>query len=123
MPDKYQQWITNEINRLLRDLDHNGDNTQQSVWRRENDIRSELEKSKVELTDIMAKLENIENKYEYLKQQALLAEEKEMQALYDLEKTATSIMNKPHEESDESSVEDPVLNKIPTKGTHHLLWL
>lgn len=124
LPDKYQQWITNEINRILRDLEnqHNDDNAQQSVWRRENDIRSELEKSKVELSDIVTKLVDIEKKYDYLKQQAALAEEKEMQALYDLEKAAIHIMNKYEtsstvlsDEGDNSSVED-VLNKIPTKG-------
>lgn len=108
LPDKYQQWITNEINRILRDLGNDEDNAQQSVWRRENDIRTELEKSKVELTDIMTKLVDIEKKYEYMKQQAILAEEKEMQALYELEKAANHILL-----SDE---EEPVINKIPTKG-------
>jgi WNK lysine deficient protein kinase len=100
--------------------DHNNeDNTQQSVWRRENDIRSELEKSKLDLTDVMSKLADVEKKYEYFKQQVTAAEDKEMQVLHDLEKAAIQIMNKEEtvlsdEGESTSSIEELV--KIPTKG-------
>ncbi|GAA5802242.1 putative serine/threonine-specific protein kinase pkpA Phycomyces blakesleeanus [Helicostylum pulchrum] len=58
LPERYQHHITKEINRILRDIEKpnnksndndQDDNSKESVWRRENDIRSELEKTKEEL--------------------------------------------------------------------------
>ncbi|KAL0136223.1 Ser/Thr protein kinase [Mucor lusitanicus] len=55
---RYQHHITKEINRILRDIEKpsnsGGDNDQddqskESVWRRESDIRSELERTREEL--------------------------------------------------------------------------
>ncbi|KAI9483984.1 MAG: kinase-like domain-containing protein [Benjaminiella poitrasii] len=106
LPERYQQWITNEINRILRDLEkeeseqdddddeyrkNNGTTaSNQSVWRRENDIRTELEKSKQELTSLLDKLRDSEKRCDYLKQQMFIAEEKEKQALKELLDRATT---------------------------------
>ncbi|CAO0802029.1 unnamed protein product [Mucor circinelloides] len=58
LPERYQHHITKEINRILRDIEKpsnsGGDNDQddqskESVWRRESDIRSELERTREEL--------------------------------------------------------------------------
>lgn len=116
LPERYQQWITNEINRILRDIEKeeesdnekfkNQDSTQQAVWRRENDIRSELEKSKLELAALVDKVVEQEKKCEYLKQQAVIAEEKERQALLDLEKAAVSIAAKLQANSEDSVFSD-----------------
>ncbi|KAG2206866.1 hypothetical protein INT47_007623 [Mucor saturninus] len=132
LPERYQQWITGEINRILRDIEKeaesdlekfkNGDN-QQAVWRRENDIRSELEKSKLELAKIMETVVEYENKCEYLKGIAVLAEEKESQALLELERTAAKIYNEDMMmvlSDEETSLEDPQhvvlhLNKVVSK--------
>lgn len=142
LPERYQQWITNEINRILRDIEKEGesdneklrnqDNTQQAVWRRENDIRSELEKSKLELAALVDRAVDQEKKCEYLKQQAAIAEEKEKQALLELEKAAASIAARlqPHssedsvfsDESESSCCEDHPsqavlhMNKVAQKG-------
>ncbi|KAI8369296.1 kinase-like domain-containing protein [Radiomyces spectabilis] len=80
LPDRYQQLITNEINRILRDINKqhssNKREDERIVWRRENDIRSELEKAKYELD--MARLRTIEaeKKCDALEQRTLLAEER-----------------------------------------------
>lgn len=88
LPERYQQWITSEIHRIIRDIEKEDskENTQQAVWRRENDIRSELEKSKLELSNVVQKVVDFESKCEQLMKLALLAEEKELQALAELEK-------------------------------------
>ncbi|KAK4517447.1 uncharacterized protein ATC70_000783 [Mucor velutinosus] len=114
LPERYQQWITNEINRILRDIEkeeepdteklRNQDNTQQAVWRRENDICSELEKSKLELAALMDRVVDQEKKCEYLKQQAVIAEEKEKQALLELEKAAACIAARLQSHSSEDSI-------------------
>jgi ribosomal protein L17 len=149
LPERYQQWITGEINRILRDVEkeesstaasRNQDNTQQAVWRRENDIRSELEKSKLELANLVDKVVETEKKCDYLKHQAVIAEEKENQALLELEKTVSKIYNNSNNSSgaedmmmvlsdeETSSTDDPQnpvlhLNKVATKGMHILLRL
>ncbi|KAI8094575.1 kinase-like domain-containing protein [Thamnidium elegans] len=91
LPERYQQWITSEIHRILRDIEKQDteksqENTQQAVWRRENDIRSELEKSKLELANLVERVIEFENKCDQLKQHAIVTEEKELQALNELEK-------------------------------------
>lgn len=142
LPERYQQWITSEINRILRDIEkeeesdsekqRNQDSTQQAVWRRENDIRSELEKSKLELASLVDKVIDQEKKCEYLKQQAIIAEEKEKQALIELEKAAASVAARLQahnsedsvfsDESESSCCEDHHsqdilhMNKVATKG-------
>lgn len=136
LPERYQQWITGEINRILRDIEKeeesdlekfkNQDNTQQAVWRRENDIRSELEKSKLELASLVDKVVEFEKKCDYLKQHAILAEEKETQALLELERAAIKAYNNEDmmmvlSDEETSSTEDPQnvvlhLNKVVSKG-------
>ncbi|OBZ83729.1 Serine/threonine-protein kinase pkpA [Choanephora cucurbitarum] len=122
LPDRYQQWITNEINRILRDLDKSESdvekyNSQQSVWRRENDIRSELEKSKLELTSLIDKAAEIEKKCELLKQKAIMAEEREKQVLLELEKAVAHKIQNPEETlSDEGDIIlSSELHKLSTK--------
>lgn len=121
MPERYQQWITSEIHRILRDIEKQDtqENTQ-AVWRRENDIRSELEKSKVELASLVERVIEFENKCDQLKQHAIVTEEKELQALNELEKAIKVYYYQQNEDtimvlSDE---EDAVLhlNKVVSKG-------
>ncbi|KAI8376940.1 kinase-like domain-containing protein [Blakeslea trispora] len=122
LPERYQQWITNEINRILRDLEKSESdvekyNSQQSVWRRENDIRSELEKSKLELASLLDKAAEIEKKCELLKQKAVIAEEKEKQIILELEKTiALKLQNTEETLSDEGDmILSSELPKLTTK--------
>ncbi|GAA5805775.1 kinase-like domain-containing protein [Helicostylum pulchrum] len=120
LPERYQQWITSEIHRILRDIEKQDtqENTQ-AVWRRENDIRSELEKSKVELANLVERVIEFENKCDQLKQHAIVTEEKELQALNELEKAIKVYYYQQNEDtimvlSDE---EDAVLhlNKVLSK--------
>jgi WNK lysine deficient protein kinase len=127
LPERYQQWITAEINRILRDLEKvegtdsqkHGDSTQQAVWRRENDIRSELEKSKSDLCILLDKALETEKRCEYLKQQAIITEEKEKQALMELEKTiAAKIQNI----EDPSLLTDEYDDRLSAEDTQHDLF-
>jgi hypothetical protein len=141
LPERYQQWITAEINRILRDLEKvegtdsqkHGDSTQQAVWRRENDIRSELEKSKTDLSTLLEKALETEKRCEYLKQQAIIAEEKEKQALMELEKTIAAKLQRVEDSSalsdeydERLSTEDAQhdlfqINKVPSKGNKTII--
>ncbi|KAI7904326.1 kinase-like domain-containing protein [Cokeromyces recurvatus] len=134
LPERYQQWITNEINRILRDLKKEEDekeikdeynkkinnNTQQSVWRRENDIRTELEKSKQELTRLVDKLIEAEKRCEYLKQQALIAEEKEKKALKELVER-TTIVTKLYQQKENNEFTMQDLIDVYSSGEEEVL--
>lgn len=105
------------------DLEKFKNQDNQAVWRRENDIRSELEKSKLELATIMETVVEYEKKCEYLKQHAILAEEKETQAFLELERAAAKVYNEDMMmvlSDEETSSEDPNvvlhLNKVVSKG-------
>ncbi|KAI9310786.1 kinase-like domain-containing protein [Dichotomocladium elegans] len=49
LPKRYQQHITKEISRILRELDKESEHVNRSIWRRESDGTSELERVKAEL--------------------------------------------------------------------------
>ncbi|KAI8992017.1 kinase-like domain-containing protein [Mycotypha africana] len=90
LPERYQQLITGDINRLLRDLnkqqlsaqsDDDDSNkllleNERLVWRRENDIRSELERAKSELKATMTKIMDMESKCDNYSQRIQFAEQK-----------------------------------------------
>ncbi|KAI9306926.1 kinase-like domain-containing protein [Cunninghamella echinulata] len=79
LPVRYQYHITKEINRILRDMEkpsesENAEQAQQSVWRRENDIRSELERTKKELEAANGRILEVEYKYEDYESRIRMAE-------------------------------------------------
>ncbi|KAG1473205.1 hypothetical protein G6F56_001089 [Rhizopus delemar] len=81
LPERYQQLITGDINRLLRDLTKQQTaadkvEDERTVWRRENDIRSELERAKHELRAARDKILDAEKKCDNLEQRTQLAEER-----------------------------------------------
>ncbi|KAI7892314.1 kinase-like domain-containing protein [Mucor mucedo] len=82
LPEKYQQLITGDINRLLRDLNKQQNSAadkiedDRMVWRRENDIRSELERAKKDLMAARDKILDVEKKCDSFEQRTQLAEER-----------------------------------------------
>ncbi|KAI8577547.1 hypothetical protein K450DRAFT_177613 [Umbelopsis ramanniana AG] len=80
LPDRYQQLITNEINRILRDMNKEpGDENKEEdrmVWRRENDIRSELERARQELVMATDRAHEAEKLCMTFEQRVQLAEER-----------------------------------------------
>ncbi|KAG1049881.1 hypothetical protein G6F43_007820 [Rhizopus delemar] len=86
LPERYQQHITKEINRILRDIDKPSESEQaeqvrRSVWRRESDIRNELERTRAELNQANERVLEIEQKYETYESRVLAAENKYREAL------------------------------------------
>ncbi|ORZ19384.1 kinase-like domain-containing protein [Absidia repens] len=81
LPERYQYHITKEINRILRDIDKPSESEQaeqarQSVWRRESDIRSELERTRQELDLATDRIVDVEHKCEDYESRARVAEAK-----------------------------------------------
>ncbi|KAG0163720.1 hypothetical protein DFQ28_011316 [Apophysomyces sp. BC1034] len=79
LPERYQHHITKEINRILRDIDKPSEDEQaeqvrRSVWRRESDIRSELDKTRIELKRATDRVMEIEAKCEGFENRARSAE-------------------------------------------------
>ncbi|KAI8642628.1 hypothetical protein BD408DRAFT_416248, partial [Parasitella parasitica] len=83
LPERYQHHITKEINRILRDIEkpRNGggeneqdDQSRESVWRRESDIRSELERTREELERAAEHVLEVENKCDGYENRARVAE-------------------------------------------------
>ncbi|KAI8976740.1 kinase-like domain-containing protein [Pilobolus umbonatus] len=120
LPEKYQQWITGEINRLLSDLEDEDESNEmncrdnsQGVWRRENDVRTELEKSRLHLEEVMLLVTEGEKRCKYLMQQALLAEEKEQKIAQEVAERVKelSLVESNHLSviSDCDSSDDPVI--------------
>jgi WNK lysine deficient protein kinase len=92
LPERYQQLITGDINRLLRDLNkqQQSDSEKQQVddrlvWRRENDIRSELERAKSDLSNTRDKIMEAEKKCDALEQRTQIAEERYKETVAALE--------------------------------------
>jgi WNK lysine deficient protein kinase len=92
LPERYQQLITGDINRLLRDINkqQQSDSEKQQVddrlvWRRENDIRSELERAKSDLSDTRDKIMEAEKKCDALEQRTQIAEERYKETVAALE--------------------------------------
>ncbi|KAI9473498.1 MAG: kinase-like domain-containing protein [Benjaminiella poitrasii] len=100
LPERYQQLITGDINRLLRDLNKQQQNADddkmveddQMIWRRENDIRSELERAKKELMAARNKILDMEKKCENIEQRAQIAEERYKDTLVAVENFKLSVV-------------------------------
>lgn len=81
LPERYQYHITKEINRILRDIEkpsesEQAEQTRQSVWRRESDIRSELERTRKELDLATERIMDVEHKCNDYESRARMAEVK-----------------------------------------------
>ncbi|KAI8890013.1 kinase-like protein [Backusella circina FSU 941] len=79
LPERYQHHITKEINRILRDIEkptesEQADQVHRSVWRRESDIRTELDKTREELNQATELALEIEQKCDTLESRARTAE-------------------------------------------------
>jgi WNK lysine deficient protein kinase len=110
LPERYQQHITKEINRILRDIDKPSESEQaeqvrRSVWRRESDIRNELERTRAELNQANERVLEIEQKYDTYESRVLAAENKYREALRTLKEleelklpAMTEVDNKPPSE-------------------------
>ncbi|KAF7721665.1 hypothetical protein EC973_004315 [Apophysomyces ossiformis] len=86
LPERYQHHITKEINRILRDIDKPSEDEQaeqvrRSVWRRESDIRSELDKTRMELRRATELVKEIEAKCEDYESRARTAESRYRDAI------------------------------------------
>ncbi|KAI8374643.1 kinase-like domain-containing protein [Radiomyces spectabilis] len=94
LPERYQQWITDEINRILRDICKNGEDDKLSiqdthaVWRREKDIRTELANAKEELARMTERMAESEKRRETLEQQMIQAEERYCQVTQEIDRLA-----------------------------------
>ncbi|KAL0094715.1 putative serine/threonine-specific protein kinase pkpA Phycomyces blakesleeanus [Phycomyces blakesleeanus] len=89
LPDRYQHHITKEINRILRDIEKPSESEQaeqvrQSVWRRESDIRSELDKIRLELEATTKHARELETKCEMYENRARSVEVQYREALKQL---------------------------------------
>ncbi|KAI9282267.1 kinase-like domain-containing protein [Sporodiniella umbellata] len=85
LPERYQQHITKEINRILRDIDKPSESEQaeqvrRSVWRRESDIRSELDRTRQELAQANDKVSEVEQRCDTFESLARVAENKYREA-------------------------------------------
>ncbi|ORZ14207.1 kinase-like domain-containing protein [Absidia repens] len=81
LPERYQYHITKEINRILRDIEKPTESEQeelvrQSVWRRESDIRSELERTREELELATQRIKDVEHQCDDYESRARMAEAK-----------------------------------------------
>ncbi|KAI9487553.1 MAG: putative serine/threonine-specific protein kinase pkpA Phycomyces blakesleeanus [Benjaminiella poitrasii] len=90
LPERYQHHITKEINRILRDMekpinngndnDHN-DQTKESIWRRESDIRSELQRTRKELERAAEHALEVESRCDGFENRARTAESRYREAM------------------------------------------
>ncbi|CEP18945.1 hypothetical protein [Parasitella parasitica] len=108
LPERYQQLITGDINRLLRDLTKQQNTAAEKieddrmVWRRENDIRSELERAKNDLIATKEKIVDIEKKCSSFEQRAQIAEERYKDTIIALEQVKISTFGEPELEAENS---------------------
>jgi WNK lysine deficient protein kinase len=124
LPERYQQLITGDINRLLRDLEKQQNSAAEKieddrmVWRRENDIRSELERAKKELVAARDKILDVEKKCESFEQRTQLAEERYKDTITALEqaKLSSSFHQYETELIDTTLVASPVTEEPTTVG-------
>ncbi|KAI8047224.1 kinase-like domain-containing protein [Gilbertella persicaria] len=94
LPERYQHHITKEINRILRDMEKptitsneeadKEDQTKESIWRRESDIRTELEKTRQELEKAAEHVLEMESKCEGYESRAVTAELRYQSAIQSL---------------------------------------
>jgi WNK lysine deficient protein kinase len=86
LPERYQQHITKEINRILRDIDKPSESEQveqvrRSVWRRESDIRNELDRTRAELSQANDRVLEVEQKCDNFEGRVRAAENKYREAV------------------------------------------
>jgi predicted RNase H-like nuclease (RuvC/YqgF family) len=89
LPERYQHHITKEINRILRDIDkptesEQAEQVRRSVWRRESDIRNELDRTREELNEAAGRVLEIEQKCESFESKARAAETRYREAVRNL---------------------------------------
>ncbi|OAD06051.1 hypothetical protein MUCCIDRAFT_117701, partial [Mucor lusitanicus CBS 277.49] len=89
LPERYQHHITKEINRILRDIDkptesEQAEQVRRSVWRRESDIRNELDRTRDELNHATDRVHEIEQKCDDFENRARAAENRYRDALRNL---------------------------------------
>ncbi|KAI8637950.1 kinase-like domain-containing protein [Parasitella parasitica] len=125
LPERYQQLITGDINRLLRDLTKQQNTAAEKieddrmVWRRENDIRSELERAKNELFTTREKIADIEKKCNSFEQRTQLAEERYKDTITALEQAKISAFGEPELEAE--SLVAPTTTTTPiTSSEEHI---
>ncbi|CAO3673780.1 unnamed protein product [Rhizopus stolonifer] len=116
LPERYQQHITKEINRILRDIDKPSESEQaeqvrRSVWRRESDIRIELERTQVELNQANERVQEIGQKYETYEGRVRVAENKYREAVRTLRELEEL---KPPTENESKQAES--LNNLPVQS-------
>lgn len=112
LPERYQHHITKEINRILRDIDkptesEQAEQVRRSVWRRESDIRNELDRTRDELNQATERVIDIEQKCESFESRARAAETRYRDAvrnLRELEEMKSSLV-------EEESIKKPSLNE------------
>lgn len=89
LPERYQHHITKEINRILRDIEkptelEQAEQVRRSVWRRESDIRNELDRTREELNHATDRVHEIEQKCDDFENRARAAENRYRDALRNL---------------------------------------
>ncbi|ORE11942.1 kinase-like protein [Rhizopus microsporus var. microsporus] len=122
IPARHQEWIVSEINRIVGEMaEHSnkssGESQETTVWRRECDIRKELERLKQELLVAQKKFLEAEKRCVHLLQQAIIAEEKEQLAVLELEKVivAKALQEEALLSDGEPSSPETLLNNIVAK--------
>ncbi|KAL9558200.1 hypothetical protein MBANPS3_001020 [Mucor bainieri] len=124
LPERYQQLITGDINRLLRDLTKQQNSAadkiedDRMVWRRENDIRSELERAKNELISAREKIADVEKKCNSFEQRTQLAEERYKDTITALEQAKISAFVEPELEPENLMTPTTTTSPITNSDDH-----
>lgn len=91
LPERYQQLITGEINRILREMNKdpasNEKNAARLVWRREYDYQSELEQTRMQIVNADERALEAQKRCDELELQARIAEERFNDAMRKLSNT------------------------------------
>jgi hypothetical protein len=111
--------ITNEINRILRDMNKEpGDENKEEdrmVWRRENDIRSELERARQDLALAAERAHEAEKRCMTFEQRVKLAEERYLDVIDKRETADNSI-------SSETAVVEPAPSSRSLGSDDDRIW-
>lgn len=124
LPERYQHHITKEINRILRDIDkptvsEQAEQVRRSVWRRESDIRNELDRTREELEHAQCRVLEIEHKCDEFETRARGAEARYRDALKNLreiEELKSPIVNEEEYPIKKATVTDSLSNMAITNG-------
>lgn len=87
--------------------------TQQSVWRRENDIRSELERTRQELDAATNRIMDVEHKCDDYESRARLAEVRYREAIWTLGELEEQQNQQRHSSNDMENQNDTAYSSIP----------